>query len=103
MRHEKRTSLPTSSGSNTFRRGLPVSRMLDELETVSGTIKHVGRARINGDDKFSIVLEENPYQIYTGSLVVLGIAREGQYVSMSVKNTSWGRVIRDFFLVPKPE
>lgn len=79
--------------------------MVYKTETVSGTIKYVGCARFDGNDNFSIVLEENPYQIYTGNKNPrLAIARVGQYVSMSVETIVADiKNIRGFALVPKPE
>jgi LEA14-like dessication related protein len=56
---------------------------MDRRKTVTGTIKIVGCARIDGDDHFSIVLEEEPCRIYTGSRNSrLAVAREGQFVSI---------------------
>jgi len=58
--------------------------MYRDRQTVTGTIKIVGCARIDGDDHFSIVLEADPCRIYTGSRSArLAVAREGQFVSIA--------------------
>jgi hypothetical protein len=77
-----------------------------KVETVSGTIKWVGCARINGDDHFSLVLEEDPCQIYTcNKNPRLAIAREGQCVRMTFESNpsnSAVKTIQAFDLIPQP-